>query len=102
MRWGQDWGAHPGCQEVGFWEASRATKWIASDSRNRVPPDVAGSRRSMMVVGAIRSHPELLASASTFVPVSEQIVKLGRNVANTNLIVNKDCYKRRFRFSEQN
>jgi hypothetical protein len=20
MRWGQDWGAHPGCPEVGFWE----------------------------------------------------------------------------------
>ena len=29
MRWGQDWGAHPGCPEVGFWEVAG----IDSDKR---------------------------------------------------------------------
>jgi hypothetical protein len=34
MRWGQDWGAHPGCPEVGIWEIISEVSLLPTDRQS--------------------------------------------------------------------
>ena len=72
MRWGQDWGAHPGCPEVGFEDISRKQVSRKKDAQERSPrnPFVANLRSADDPLGVVgkRKSGKIYAFCSQGVP----------------------------------